>query len=113
MALKAVLAALIVIAGLGVVIWVANWPFNTPWEKNLTAEQRQINATHNRRHHRAATRVVLPILAIVFGVTSASLLSGPKSDPLAALIMGTCSILCAGAFAALVKKGRARSSTRR
>ncbi|WP_433535086.1 hypothetical protein ACQPZK_23675 [Micromonospora sp. CA-249363] len=113
MTLKAVLAALIVVAGLGVVIWVANWPFNMSWAKDLTAEQRQINAAHNRRHHRAATRVVLPILAIVFGVTSASLLSGPKSDPLAAVIMGASSILCAGTFAVLVKRGRTRSATRR
>ena len=111
---KAVVAVLMVIMGLAVIIWVANWPFNTPWEKDLTAEQRRIHAAHNRRHHRAVTRGILPILTIVFGIASVSLLSGPKSDPLAAVIMGVCSAVCAGVFGTLIKRGRRRrSSTRR
>lgn len=111
---KAVIVVLVTIAGLAAIIWVANWPFNTPWEKDLTAEQRRINTAHNRRHHRAAARGILPVFAIGFGIASVSLLSGPKSDPFAAVVMGVCSVVCASVFGALVKRGRRRrSSTRR
>ncbi|MFE9956536.1 hypothetical protein [Micromonospora sp. NPDC005299] len=111
---KAVLTVLIIIAGLAAIIWVANWPFNTPWEKNLTAEQRRINAAHNRRHHRGVARILLPSLAVIFGIASVGILSGPKSDPLAAAVMGVCSVVCVGVFGALIKRGRRRrSSTRR
>ncbi|MBQ1071644.1 hypothetical protein KBX06_00460 [Micromonospora sp. C31] len=114
MLFKAIVTVLMVIVGLAAIIWVANWPFNTPWEKDLTAEQRRINAAHNRRHHRAVIRGILPILAIVFGIASVSLLSGPKSDPFAAVVMGVCSVVCAGVFGALIKRGRRRRpSTRR
>ncbi|MEV4496246.1 hypothetical protein AB0J84_11135 [Micromonospora arborensis] len=65
MLFKAIAAVLVAIAGLAAIIWVANWPFNTPWEKELSPEQRRIDAAHNRRHHRRAARVMLPMLAIV------------------------------------------------
>ncbi|MEV1315074.1 hypothetical protein AB0J14_03180 [Micromonospora arborensis] len=114
MLFKAIAAVLVVIAGVAAIIWVANWPFNTPWENKLSPEQRRINAAHNQRHHRRAARVMLPMLAIVFGITSVSLLSGPKSNPFAAVVMGACSVVCAGVFGALVRRGRRRrSSTRR
>ncbi|WP_433349115.1 hypothetical protein [Micromonospora sp. CA-111912] len=114
MFVKSVITVLLIIAGLAAIIWVANWPFNTPWEKDLDAEQRRINVAHNRRHHRGAARLVLPIFAIVLGITSASLLAGPKADRFAALIMGICSAVCLGVFGALIKSDRRRrSSTRR
>ncbi|NBE81249.1 hypothetical protein [Micromonospora rubida] len=114
MLLKTIIVVLVAIAGLAAIIWVANWPFNTMWENELSPEQRRINAAHNRRHHRRAARMMLPIFAIMFGITSVSLLSGPKSDPFAAVVMGACSVVCAGVFGALVKRGRRRrSSTRR
>ncbi|MEV0003095.1 hypothetical protein AB0H28_12525 [Micromonospora sp. NPDC050980] len=109
-----VLTVLMAVAGLAVMIWVANWPFNTPWEKDLSPEERRINAAHNRRHHRAAARLLSPMLAIVFGLTSVSIVSGPKSDPIAAGTMCLCSVLCVGVFAALIRAGRRRhKSTRR
>ncbi|WP_155246794.1 hypothetical protein [Salinispora arenicola] len=81
MYLTAIIVVLVAIAGLAAIIWVANWPFNTSWEKHLTAERQRINAAHNRRHHRAVARVISSGLAVMFGVTSVSLVSGPKSDP--------------------------------
>ncbi|WP_146766223.1 hypothetical protein [Micromonospora saelicesensis] len=114
MLFKTVVTVLFVIGGLVAIAWVANWPFNTPREKDLTAEQRRIDAAHNRRHHRAAARVMLPFLAILFGITSVGIWSGPKSDPFAAVVMAACSLVCAGVFVALIKRGRRRqSSTRR
>ncbi|GIJ79086.1 hypothetical protein SAMN05443287_101539 [Micromonospora phaseoli] len=114
MLFKAVVAVLMIIAGLAAIIWVANWPFSTLWEKDLTAEQRRINAAHNRRHHRGVARILLPGLAVIFGFASVSILSGPKSDSFAAVVMGVCSAVCAGIFGALIKKGgRRRSSPRR
>ena len=114
MLFKAIVTVLFVIAGLAAIIWVANWPFNTPWEKDLNAEQRRINAAHNRRHHRAAARMLLPILAIQLGIASVCLFAGSKSDQFAAVVMGVCSAVCIGVFGALIKKGRRRrSSTRR
>lgn len=111
---KAIIVVLVTIVGLAAIIWVANWPFNTPWEKDLKPDERRINAAHNRRHHRAVTRAMLPVLAIMFGIVSVSLLSGPKRDPFAAVVMGLCSVVCAGVFGALIKRGRRRrSSTRR
>ncbi|MEV6369589.1 hypothetical protein AB0L86_22140 [Micromonospora musae] len=111
---KAIIVVLVTIAGLAAIFWVANWPFNTPWEKELSSEERRIHAAHNRRHHRRAARMIFPISAIVFGITSVSLLSGPKNDPFAAVVMGVCSVVCAGVFGALIKRGRRRcSSTRR
>ncbi|MFG2108843.1 hypothetical protein [Micromonospora chersina] len=70
---KAIIVVLMTVAGLAAMIWVANWPFNTPWEKDLSAEERRINAAHNRRHHRAAARMLSPALALIFGIASASL----------------------------------------
>ncbi|WP_220090138.1 hypothetical protein [Micromonospora saelicesensis] len=114
MLFKAVVTVLFVVGGLVAIAWVANWPFNTPREKDLTAEQRRIDAAHNRRHHRAAARVMLPFLAILFGIASVGIWSAPKSDPFAAVVMGACSLVCAGVFVALIKRGRRRqSSTRR
>ncbi|MEU5726117.1 hypothetical protein ABZ783_30430 [Micromonospora sp. NPDC047738] len=114
MLFKAIIVVLVAIAGLAAIIWIANWPFNTPWVNELSPEQRRINAAHNRRHHRRAARMIFPIFAIGFGITSVSLLSGPKSDPFAAVVMGVCSVVCAGLFGALIKRGRRqRSSTRR
>ncbi|WP_319462276.1 hypothetical protein [Micromonospora sp. RTP1Z1] len=109
-----IVTVLMIIAGLAAIVWVANWPFNTPWEKELSPEERRIKAAHNRRHHRTVARGILPILAIVFGIASVSLLSGPKSDPFAAVVMGVCSVVCVGVFGALIERGRRRrSSTRR
>ncbi|MET7672699.1 hypothetical protein [Micromonospora luteifusca] len=113
MLFEAIIVVLVVVAGLAVMIWVANWPFNTPWENELSPEQRRINAAHNQRHHRRAARVMLPMLAILFGITSVSLLSGPRSDPFAAVVMGACSVVCAGVFGALIKRGRRRRSSTR
>ncbi|MEO3772236.1 hypothetical protein [Micromonospora sp. B9E7] len=114
MLFKAIIAVLVAVAGLAAIFWVANWPFNTPWERELSPEERRINAEHNRRHHRRAARVVLPMLAIVLGLTSVSLLSGPNSDPFAAVVMGIISVVCAGLFGALIRTGRRRrASTRR
>ncbi|MEU1839370.1 hypothetical protein [Micromonospora chersina] len=111
---KAILVVLMTLAGLAVMIWVANWPFNTPWEKDLTAEQRRINAAHNRRHHRGAARAIPLILAAGFGSASVSLVSGPNRDRFAAVVMGICSVVCASVFGALIRRGRRRrSSTRR
>lgn len=111
---KAVVTVLMIIVGLTAIIWVANWPFNTPWEKDLTAEQRRIQAAHNRRHHRGVARILLPGLAVIFGIASVEILSGPKSDPFAAVVMGVCSVVCVGVFGALIKRGRRRrTSTRR
>ncbi|MEU5906249.1 hypothetical protein [Micromonospora sp. NPDC047527] len=111
MSFKSILAALVPIAGLAAIIWVANWPFNTPWESKLSPKERRINAEHNRRHHRRAARMVLPIFAIGSGIASVGLLSGPKSDPFAAVVMGVCSVVCAGVFGALIKRGRGRRPT--
>lgn len=110
---KAIVAAQIVIAGLTAVFWIANWPFNTPWEEELTPEQRRIEAVHNRRHHRAVARLILPTYAILFGIASVSILAGPKSNWFGAAAMGVCSAVCAGLFVALIKRDRRRSSMRR
>ncbi|MEU4366617.1 hypothetical protein [Micromonospora chersina] len=113
MLVKAILVVLMTGAGLAAMIWVANWPFNTPWEQNLTAEQRRIHAAHNRRHHRAAARAMLLVLAVAFGTASVTLVSGPDGDRFAALVMGVCSVVCAGVFGALMTRGRRRRSSRR
>lgn len=113
MLLKSVITVLMIIAGLALVIWVANWPFNTPWGRDLDAKQRQINLVHNRRHHRRAVRILLPMFAVVFGVTSVSLLIGANADQFAAVVMGICSAVCAGVFYALVKNGRGRRPSAR
>ncbi|MFI7604848.1 hypothetical protein ACIBTV_06975 [Micromonospora sp. NPDC049366] len=114
MLFKAIVTVLMIIAGLTAIIWMANWPFNTPWEKDLTAEQRRIQAIHNRRHHRGVARILLPSLAVIFGIASVEILSGPKSDPFAAVVMAVCSVVCVGVFGALIKRGRRRrTSTRR
>ncbi|MEU8393341.1 hypothetical protein [Micromonospora sp. NPDC048842] len=111
---KAAATVLFVGGGLAALAWLANWPFNTPWEKDLSAEQRRIDTMHNRRHHRAAARMLLPFLVILFGISSVTILSGPNSDPFAAVVMAVCSVVCAGLFGALIKRGRRRrSSTRR
>ncbi len=108
-----IITVLIIIAGLAAIIWIANWPFNTPWEKGLDGEQRRINAAHNRRHHRAVARIMLPGLAIVFGIASASLFAGPKVISPQQLVMGVCSAVCVGVFGALIKRGRRRRSSMR
>ncbi|MEW2330050.1 hypothetical protein AB0880_19820 [Micromonospora chersina] len=105
---KVVIVVLMTLAGLAAMIWVANWPFNTPWEKDLSAGERRIHAEHNRRHHRAVARMLSPTLAIGFGIASVSLFTGSKSDPFAAVVMGACSAVCLGVFAALVRSGRRR-----
>ncbi|SBT40165.1 hypothetical protein [Micromonospora auratinigra] len=111
---KAVITVLMIIGGFAAMIWVANWPFNTPWEKTLDPEQRRINAEHNRRHHRGVARIVFPVFAIAFAVASVSLLNGSTADRSAAVVMGVCSALCAGVFTAIVRRGRRqRSSPRR
>ncbi|MCG5470914.1 hypothetical protein LADH09A_004886 [Micromonospora sp. LAH09] len=108
MLLKAITVALVPLAGLAAIIWIANWPFHTPWAKKLSPEQRRINLAHNQRHHRRAVRVVLPMLAIVLGMTSVSILASPRGDPFAATVMGACSVVCAGVFVAVIRKGRRR-----
>ncbi|MFF4809702.1 hypothetical protein ACFY03_15945 [Micromonospora chersina] len=113
MSFRAVIVVLMTIAGLGALIWVANWPFNTPWEKDLGAEERRINVAHNRRHHRAAARMLSPTLALIFGIASASLFTGEERDQFAAVVMGACSAVCLGVFAALIKRGRRRPPARR
>ncbi|MFG3599910.1 hypothetical protein [Micromonospora chersina] len=109
---KAIILVLMTVAGLAVMIWVANWPFNTPWEKDLSAEERRIYAAHNRRHHRAVARMLSPTFAIIFGIASVSLFTGEKSDHFAAVVMGACSVVCLGVFAALIKRGRRRPPSR-
>ncbi|MFJ6154085.1 hypothetical protein ACWD6L_05515 [Micromonospora profundi] len=108
MLVKEIATVLMIIAGLASIIWVANWPFNTPWEKNLTDEQRRINLAHNRRHHRAATRVMLPLLAVVLGLASMSAATSPKGNLFGAAVMGLCSVVCASVWVLLIKRGRRR-----
>lgn len=81
MYLTAIIVVLVAIAGLAATIWVANWPLQNLVGETPHRERQRINAAHNRRHHRAVARVISSGLAVSFGVTSVSLLSGPKSDP--------------------------------
>ena len=108
-----IITVLIIIAGLAAIVWAANWPFGTPLAKGLSDKQRRIDAEHNRRHHRGVARILLPILAIGFGVTSIRIFVGPKSGQSAAVVMAVCSIVCVGVFVALIKGERRRRSSRR
>ncbi|BCJ59921.1 hypothetical protein [Micromonospora endophytica] len=108
-----IVTVLFVIAGLTTLIWMANWPFGTPLAKELSDEDRRINAEHNRRHHRGVARGLLPILAVIFGIASISLFGGSSSDKPAAIGMGVCSAVCVGLFVASIKMGRRRRSSKR
>ncbi|WP_326553086.1 hypothetical protein [Micromonospora sp. NBC_01813] len=92
---------------------MANWPFGTPWAKDLTDKERRIAAEHNRRHHRSVARIILPVLAFGFAVTSIDSFAGPKSNRSASIALGVCSIVCAGVFVALIKGDRGRRSLKR
>ncbi|WFE20712.1 hypothetical protein O7621_22945 [Solwaraspora sp. WMMD937] len=99
--------------GLAGIIWMANWPFGTPWEKDLADKERDIEAEHKQRHHRRVARALLPILAFGFAITSISILSGPKSSQSASVALGVCSVVCVGLFVVLIKGDRRRRRSKR
>ncbi|MFG2062641.1 hypothetical protein ACGFIK_14615 [Micromonospora sp. NPDC048871] len=107
-----IVTVLFVVAGLSALIWMANWPFGTPGEKGLSDEQLRINAAHNRRHHRGVAQIMLPVLAVGFGITSIRILVDGKSG-FAAAAMAVSSVVCVGIFVALIKNGRRRRSSNR
>jgi len=108
-----IVTVLFIIAGLATIIWMANWPFGTPWAKDLTDKERRIEADHNRRHHRGVARIMLPVLAFGFAITSIESFAGPKSNRSASVALGVCSVVCVGMFVALIKGDRRRRSSKR
>ncbi|WFE20715.1 hypothetical protein O7621_22965 [Solwaraspora sp. WMMD937] len=107
-----IVTMLIVVAGLAAIIWMANWPFGTPWAKDLTDEEHRIDVEHNRRHHRGVALILSPGLAAIFGVASIAIFVNQKSQS-AAVAMGVCSVVCVGVFVAVIKGGRRRRSSKR
>ncbi|WP_326553083.1 hypothetical protein [Micromonospora sp. NBC_01813] len=107
-----IVTVLIVTAGLAGIFWMANWPFGTPWAKDLTDKERRIEAEHNRRHHRGVALIYFPGLAVIFGVASIAIFVDQKSQA-AAVAMGLCSVASVGVFVAVIKGGRRRRSSKR
>ncbi|WP_148083455.1 hypothetical protein [Micromonospora sp. Llam0] len=107
-----IVTVLFIIAGLAALIWMANWPFGTPWAKELTDEECRIEAEHNRRHHRRVALTFFPALAFMFGIASIAIFVDQKSQS-AAVAMGVCSVACVGVFVAVIKGGRRRRSSKR